>query len=58
MCEYSCLQGYDNTESSVRKAAVFCLVALYMVVGEDLRPYLSDLNGSKVYFYFIIIKIL
>ena len=41
-------KGYDNTESSVRKAAVFCLVALYMVIGDELRPYLTDLSGSKV----------
>ena len=42
------LQGYDNTESSVRKASVFCLVAIYMSLGEELRPHLSELNGSKV----------
>ena len=33
---------------SVRKASVFCLVGIYMIVGEPLRPHLSDLNGSKV----------
>lgn len=42
------LQGYDNSESRVRKASVFCLVAIYLVVGEELRPYLSELSGSKV----------
>ena len=41
-------QGYDDSDSSVRKASVFCLVAIYMVIGEDLRKYLSDLNLSKV----------
>ncbi|KAM4711198.1 CLIP-associating protein 1-A-like isoform 3-T3 [Anableps anableps] len=42
------LQGYDNTESSVRKASVFCLVAIYAVIGEELKPYLSQLTGSKM----------
>uniref|UniRef100_A0A4W3HXI8 Cytoplasmic linker associated protein 1 n=1 Tax=Callorhinchus milii TaxID=7868 RepID=A0A4W3HXI8_CALMI len=42
------LQGYDNTESSVRKASVFCLVAIYSVIGEELKPYLAQLTGSKV----------
>lgn len=41
-------QGYDNTESSVRKASVFCLVAIYSVIGEDLKPHLAQLTGSKV----------
>uniref|UniRef100_H3CY20 Cytoplasmic linker associated protein 1a n=1 Tax=Tetraodon nigroviridis TaxID=99883 RepID=H3CY20_TETNG len=42
------LQGYDNTESSVRKASVFCLVAIYSVIGEDLKPPLTQLTGSKM----------
>nr|XP_033966586.1 CLIP-associating protein 1a isoform X1 [Pseudochaenichthys georgianus] len=42
------LQGYDNTESSVRKASVFCLVAIYSVIGEDLKPHLALLTGSKM----------
>uniref|UniRef100_A0A8C9TQ64 Cytoplasmic linker associated protein 1 n=1 Tax=Scleropages formosus TaxID=113540 RepID=A0A8C9TQ64_SCLFO len=42
------LQGYDNTESSVRKASVFCLVAIYSVIGEELKPHLTQLTGSKV----------
>ncbi|XP_061635671.1 CLIP-associating protein 1-A-like isoform X8 [Phyllopteryx taeniolatus] len=42
------LQGYDDTESSVRKASVFCLVAIYAVIGEELKPYLSQLTGSKM----------
>jgi len=44
-----CVKGYDNSESSVRKAAVFCLVAVYLVVGEELRPYLTALTTSKVH---------
>ncbi|XP_041937641.1 CLIP-associating protein 1-B-like isoform X27 [Alosa sapidissima] len=42
------LQSYDNTESSVRKASVFCLVAIYSVIGEDLKPHLAQLTGSKM----------
>ncbi|XP_039537013.1 CLIP-associating protein 2 isoform X44 [Pimephales promelas] len=42
------IQGYDNSESSVRKACVFCLVAVYSVIGEDLKPHLSQLSGSKL----------
>ncbi|KAM6129944.1 CLIP-associating protein 1 isoform 5-T5 [Pterocles gutturalis] len=42
------LQGYDNTESSVRKASVFCLVAIYSVIGEELKPHLTQLTGSKM----------
>ncbi|KAG7215743.1 hypothetical protein INR49_021964 [Caranx melampygus] len=40
--------GYDNTESSVRKASVFCLVAIYSVIGEELKPHLAQLTGSKM----------
>ncbi|XP_061598537.1 CLIP-associating protein 2 isoform X16 [Cololabis saira] len=42
------IQGYDNSESSVRKACVFCLVAIYAIIGEDLKPYLSQLSSSKL----------
>ncbi|KAJ8012584.1 hypothetical protein DPEC_G00044380 [Dallia pectoralis] len=42
------LQGYDNTESSVRKASVFCLVAIYSVIGEELKQHLQLLTGSKM----------
>ncbi|CAJ1084039.1 CLIP-associating protein 2 isoform X17 [Xyrichtys novacula] len=42
------IQGYDNSESSVRKACVFCLVAIYTVIGEDLKPHLSQLSSSKL----------
>ncbi|XP_062869650.1 CLIP-associating protein 2 isoform X8 [Trichomycterus rosablanca] len=42
------IQGYDNSESSVRKACVFCLVAIYAIIGEDLKPHLSQLSGSKL----------
>lgn len=42
------IQGYDNSESSVRKACVFCLVAVYKVIGDELKPHLSQLTGSKM----------
>ncbi|CAG5891656.1 unnamed protein product [Menidia menidia] len=42
------IQGYDNSESSVRKACVFCLVAIYAVIGEELKPHLSQLSSSKI----------
>ncbi|XP_051791839.1 CLIP-associating protein 2 isoform X23 [Erpetoichthys calabaricus] len=42
------IQGYDNSESSVRKACVFCLVAIHAIIGEDLKPHLSQLTGSKL----------
>ncbi|XP_025078403.1 CLIP-associating protein 1-like isoform X19 [Pomacea canaliculata] len=41
------LMGYDDSDSRVRKASVFCLVNIYMAVGEGLRPYLTELNSSK-----------
>uniref|UniRef100_A0A8C4ZC96 Cytoplasmic linker associated protein 2 n=1 Tax=Gadus morhua TaxID=8049 RepID=A0A8C4ZC96_GADMO len=40
--------GYDNSESSVRKSCVFCLVAIYAVIGEELKPHLSQLSSSKL----------
>ncbi|XP_015275091.1 PREDICTED: CLIP-associating protein 1 [Gekko japonicus] len=47
-CVPGFIQGYDNTESSVRKASVFCLVAIYSVIGEELKPHLAQLTGSKM----------
>nr|CAB3231466.1 CLIP-associating protein 2 [Phallusia mammillata] len=42
------LKCYDNTESGIRKAAVFCLVALHRVIGdEELKTHLSSLSGPK-----------
>ncbi|KDR12058.1 CLIP-associating protein 1 [Zootermopsis nevadensis] len=43
------IKAYDNEDSSVRKSAVFCMVALHSIVGEDaLQPHLEALNGSKL----------
>ncbi|XP_064594427.1 CLIP-associating protein 1-like isoform X2 [Liolophura sinensis] len=41
------LRGYDDQESCVRKACVFGLVAIHMIDSDGLKPYLSDLTGSK-----------
>ncbi|KAH7951660.1 hypothetical protein HPB52_011145 [Rhipicephalus sanguineus] len=42
------LKAYDHNESSVRKAAVFCMVTLHGVVGSDLmKPHLASLTGCK-----------
>ena len=42
------LIAWDSTHSPVRKAAVFCLVSLYMIIGESLRNHLTNLSSSKV----------
>lgn len=42
------LIAWDSTHSPVRKAAVFCLVSLYMIIGESLREHLTNLSSSKV----------
>lgn len=42
------LKAYDNTESSVRKGAVFCMVAIHCAVGEAMKSHLTSLNGSKM----------
>jgi CLIP-associating protein 1/2 len=43
------LQLADVEESMVRKAAVFCIVKLYFVMGEDkVKPKFALLNASKV----------
>jgi len=41
-------QAYDNPESAVRKAAVFCMVGVHGRVGERMKPYLNGLSGSKM----------
>ncbi|XP_066957427.1 CLIP-associating protein 1 isoform X27 [Macrobrachium rosenbergii] len=43
------IKAYDNKESCVRKASVFCMVALHNAVGEEaMRPHLETLTGSKL----------
>ncbi|XP_063217675.1 CLIP-associating protein 1 isoform X4 [Bacillus rossius redtenbacheri] len=51
------ITAYDDEESSVRKSAVFCMVALHNLVGEDgLQPHLAALNGSKLKLLHLYIK--
>merc|ERR1719150_773837 len=51
------LKAYDNVESSVRKASVFCIVSLHQLVGEAaLQPRLECLNGSKMKLLSLYIK--
>ncbi|XP_032456680.1 CLIP-associating protein 1 isoform X12 [Nasonia vitripennis] len=43
------IKAYDDAESTVRKSAVFCMVAIHAAVGEEaLKPHLSSLYGSKL----------
>ncbi|CAF3437384.1 unnamed protein product [Rotaria socialis] len=42
------LTSWDSETSSVRKAAVFCLVSIYLVVGDSLRTHLHRLSASKL----------
>ena len=41
-------RGYCHSESSVRKASVFCLVAIHAVVGDKMREHLVKLSSSQV----------
>ena len=58
MCDIVLLfQAYDNVESSVRKASVFCIVAIHQLVGEGaIQPHLECLNGSKMKLLSLYIK--
>lgn len=42
------IRGYSHSESSVRKASVFCLVAIHTVVGDAIREHLQKLSSSQV----------
>lgn len=42
------MRGYSHQESSVRKASVFCLVAIHAVVGPEMKQHLSRLSSSQV----------
>ncbi|XP_037092973.1 CLIP-associating protein 1-like isoform X3 [Pollicipes pollicipes] len=45
----SLLKAYDNSESSVRKAAVFCMVTIHTLCGEEvMQPHLATLNATKL----------
>ena len=40
--------AFKNPSADVRKAVVFCLVDIYMVLGENFTPYLSQLSTSQL----------
>lgn len=40
-------QAYDSVECAVRKATVFCMVAIYGAVGEVMNTYLTELSTCK-----------
>jgi len=41
--------AFGNPSSEVRKAAVFCLVDVYMILGEQVMPHLiKDLTPSQM----------
>uniref|UniRef100_A0A5F9D184 TOG domain-containing protein n=1 Tax=Oryctolagus cuniculus TaxID=9986 RepID=A0A5F9D184_RABIT len=42
------IQDYDNSESSVQEAGVFCLVAVHAVIGDELKAHLSQLSSNKM----------
>jgi len=40
--------AFKNSCADVRKAVVFCLVDMYMVLGDDFAPFLGELNTSQL----------
>ncbi|XP_037076913.1 CLIP-associating protein 1-A-like [Pollicipes pollicipes] len=49
--------AYDNSESSVRKAAVFCMVTIHTLCGEEaMQPHLASLNATKMKLLSLYIK--
>lgn len=43
-------EAFKNPNADVRKAVVFCLVDMFMVLGEQLTPHLAVLSTSQVLF--------
>ena len=41
-------QAFDDSNADVRKAVVFCLVDIYMVLGPQFEAHLGELNASQV----------
>lgn len=50
------LQGYKHEAAEVRKAVVFALVEVYLVMGEDLQPHLEPLSPSQLKLLRIYVK--
>ena len=41
-------EAFRNPNADVRKAVVFCLVDMYLVLGEQLTPHLEELSTSQL----------
>ncbi len=40
-------QGFKNPSAEVRKAVVFCLVDVHLVLGDDFTEWLKPLNAAR-----------
>lgn len=49
-------QGYKHEAAEVRKAVVFALVEVYLVLGDDLQPHLEPLSPSQLKLLKIYVK--
>eukprot|EP01135_Chromosphaera_perkinsii_P003662 Nk52_evm41s250 gene=Nk52_evmTU41s250 len=47
-CVPELVKGYNSPSAEVRKAVVFCLVEIYLLLGEELTAHLRDLNSSQM----------
>lgn len=43
-----CAQAFNHPSADVRKAVVFCLVDMYLVLGEALTPHLQALSTAQL----------
>lgn len=50
------LQGFRHSSADVRKAVVFCLVDIFMVLGDRLTPFLNGLSTSQLKLVTIYVK--
>lgn len=41
-------QAFNDSNADVRKAVVFCLVDIYMVLGPQFEAHLGELNASQL----------
>ena len=41
-------EAFKHPNADVRKAVVFCLVDMYLVMGDDFSPYLAELSTSQL----------
>ena len=50
------MQGYKNEAAEVRKAVVFTLVEVHLVIGDDLERHLEPLSPSQLKLLRIYVK--